>query len=86
MLRTASDDCCSWRSSGRIVVAGALARRKCVVAKAAVVAVDMVRTTTALVHAPTAAEVLHAITEVAATTATSSATSSSFARSAERRL
>jgi hypothetical protein len=82
-LRTASSDCCS-RSSESLVVTGAPARRKCVVATAVVAAVDTVRMTTALVHAQAVADVLQAATEVAATIATSAATSPSFARSVER--
>jgi hypothetical protein len=51
-------DCCSRRSSGRVVVVRAPVRRKCVAAKAAIAVVDTARTT--LVHAQAATEVLQA--------------------------
>jgi hypothetical protein len=59
-LRTASSDCCSWRSSGRLVVAGALARRKCAATKVAIVMADTARTMTTVAHDQAAAEVLQA--------------------------
>jgi hypothetical protein len=51
-------DCCSRRSSERVVVVRAPVRRKCVAAKAAITVVDTARTT--LVHAQAATEVLQA--------------------------
>jgi hypothetical protein len=52
-----------------------------VAATAVVAAVDTMRTTTALVHAQAVADVLQAATEVAATIATSAATSPSSGES-----